>query len=194
LVKTYERTLKPAVGRKRTGVLIPAGTSLSLNSFVTALRARRVFTTEDKTSQIVLTANGHVMGERFSNTGPLTLTVNYASTGGQSVQRVQLFEGVPGSNGSVRVLSEAASTKITPSTGDHFYYAKITQADGLSLWLAPIWVIEGSGGGGGGSGDTTAPTVSASESGSSGTISFNVNASDNVGVAKVVSTDLVRNR
>jgi hypothetical protein len=46
-----------------------------------------------------------------------------------------------------------------------------------------VWVTEGSGGGGGG--DTTPPTVSASESGTSGTISFSASASDNVGVSKV---------
>ncbi len=38
---------------------------------------------------------------------------------------------------------------------------------------------------GGGSSDTTAPTVSATESGTSGTITFNATASDNVGVTKV---------
>jgi hypothetical protein len=166
----------------RTGVLIPTGTALSLNSFLDALRARRVFATEDKTAQIVLTANGHVMGERFSNSGPLTLTVNYASSSGQTAQRVQLFEGVPGSNGTVSSLSETATTTVTPTAGDHFYYAKITQVDGLRLWSAPVWVTEGSGGG---SGDTTAPTATASESGSSGTITLNATASDNVGVSRV---------
>src|SRR3569623_1155917 len=85
----------------RTGVLIPSGTALSFTSFLDALRARRVFATEDKAGQIVLTANGHVMGERFGNTGPLTLTVKYASTSGDSAQRVQVFQGVPGSNGTV---------------------------------------------------------------------------------------------
>ncbi|HET6431946.1 Ig-like domain-containing protein [Dyella sp.] len=167
----------------RTGVLLPSGTSLGLTPFLDALRARRVFATEDKTAQIVLTANGHVMGERFGNSGPLTLTVNYASTSGHNAQRVQVFEGVPGSNGTVASLSETSTTTTTPSTGDHFYYAKITQDDGLRLWSAPVWVTQGSGGGGGG--DTTAPTVSASESGTSGTISLFANASDNVGVSRV---------
>lgn len=167
----------------RTGVLIPTGTALSMSSFLDALRARRAFATEDKAAQIVLTANGHVMGERFSNSGPLTLTVNYASSNGQSAQLVQVFEGVPGSNGTVSTLSETATTTTTPSTGDHFYYAKITEANGLRLWSAPVWVTEGSGGGG--SGDTTPPTVSASESGSSGSISFSATASDNVGVSRV---------
>ena len=166
----------------RTGVLIPSGTALSFTSFLDALRARRVFATEDKAGQIVLTANGHVMGERFSNSGPLTLTVNYASTSGDSAQRVQVFQGVPGSNGTVTQLSDTSTTTITPTTGEHFYYAKITQADGNRLWSAPVWVSQGSGGG---SGDTTPPTVSASESGSAGTITLAATASDNVGVSRV---------
>ncbi|AND70020.1 hypothetical protein ATSB10_25660 [Dyella thiooxydans] len=163
----------------RTGVLLPNGTALNLPDFLDALRARRVFATEDKTAQIVLTANGHVMGERFNNSGPLTLTVNYASSTGHTAQRVQVFEGVPGSNGTVSTLSQTATTTTTPSTGDHFYYAKITQDDGLRLWSAPVWVTEGSGG------DTTPPTVSASESGSSGTVTLSASASDNVGVTRV---------
>lgn len=164
----------------RTGVLIPNGTALSLNAFLDAVRARHVFATEDKTGQIVLTANGHLMGDRFSNSGALTLTVNYASTAGHTVQRVQVFEGVPGSNGTVATTSSTATTTITPANGDHFYYAKITQDDGKQLWSAPVWVTQGAGGG-----DTTPPTVSASESGSSGSITLSANATDNVGVTKV---------
>ncbi|WP_266159490.1 Ig-like domain-containing protein [Dyella silvatica] len=164
----------------RTGVLIPNGTTLSLSSFLDAVRARRVFATEDKTGQVVLTANGNLMGQRFNNSGPLTLTVNYASSAGHTAQRVQVFEGVPGANGSVTQTSTTATTTITPATGDHFYYAKITQEDGNRLWSAPVWVTQGSGGG-----DTTPPTVSAAESGTSGTISLSANATDNVGVTRV---------
>ncbi|MFC5742588.1 Ig-like domain-containing protein [Dyella tabacisoli] len=164
----------------RTGVLIPNGTALSMSSFLDALRARRVFATEDKTGQVVLTANGNLMGQRFNNSGALTLTVNYASSSGRTAQRVQVFEGVPGSNGAVTEMSSTATTTITPAIGDHFYYAKITQDDGNLLWSAPVWVTEGAGGG-----DTTPPTVSAAESGSAGTITLSANATDNVGVTKV---------
>ena len=66
--------------RNRTGVLVPTGTALTVASFIDAVKARRVFATEDKAGQLVLTANGHVMGETFSNSGSLTLTANYAST------------------------------------------------------------------------------------------------------------------
>jgi hypothetical protein len=91
-----------------------------------------------------------------------------------------VFEGVPGSNGTIATTSSTATTTITPANGNHFYYAKITQDDGKQLWSAPVWVTQTAGGG-----DTTPPTVSASESGSAGTITLSANASDNVGVTKV---------
>jgi hypothetical protein len=163
----------------RTGVLIPNGTALSQASFIAALKARRVFATMDKGSQLVLTANGHIMGERFTNSGSLNLVTNFASTGGKAVSTVQLYEGVPGRNGTVTLLSSTANTTITPALGEHFYYAKVTQTDGNILWSAPVWVTQSN------SSDTTAPTVSASESGASGTITLSANASDNVGVSNV---------
>jgi hypothetical protein len=165
----------------RTGVLIPNGTALSNASFIEALRARRVFATMDKTSQLVLTANGHVMGERIANSGPLNLVANFASSSGKTASTVVIYEGVPGRNGTVTQLSTSASTTITPANGEHFYYAKVTQNDGNSLWSAPIWVTQSTATGG----DTTPPTVSASESGASGTITLSATASDNVGVTKV---------
>ena len=165
----------------RTGVLLPSGAALDQASFFDALRARRAFATEDKAGQLILTANGHVMGERFANNGTLTLTANYASSNGQGAQRVQFFHGVPGRNGGVSQLAEGNGTHaFTPTTGEHFYYALVTQTNGLRLWSAPVWVSQGSAGG-----DSVPPTVSASESGTSGSISLAATASDNVGVTRV---------
>jgi hypothetical protein len=170
-----------ASATNRTGVLIPTGTAFSEASFTEALRARRVFATMDKTSQLIFTANGHVMGERFNNTGPLTLSANFASSSGRTVASVALIEGVPGSSGSTALLADTATATITPTTGVHYYYAKVTQDDGKILWSAPIWVTQGSGG----PVDSQAPGVSASVSGSSNTITLAANANDNVGVTKV---------
>ncbi len=164
----------------RTGVLIPTGQALNQTNFLAALRARHVYATYDKTSQIVLTTSGgHIMGDQFNNSGSLTLTVNYAPGAGRSASQVQIFEGVPGSNGTIAQTSSTSVTTITPANGNHFYYAKITQDNGTLLYSAPVWVNQGAGG------DTTAPTVSASESGTSGTITLSASASDNVGVSKV---------
>lgn len=165
----------------RTGVLLPSGVAPSQANFLDGVRSRRVFATEDKTAQLVLTANSRVMGESFNNSGALTLTARYASTSGQTAQRVQFFEGVPGRNGTVTQLYEGTdTTTITPAPGKHFYYALVTQANGLRLWSAPIWIEQGAA-----SGDTQAPTVSASETGTSGTITLSATASDNVGVSRV---------
>ena len=168
----------------RTGILIPAGTPLTQASFIDALRARRVFATMDKTSQLVLTGNGRLMGERFTNSGALHLVANYASSGGKTASTVSIVEGVPGRNGAVSQLSASADTTITPSVGEHFYYARLTQSDGKILWSAPIWVTQMDGN----AGDITPPSVSASVApGDAGGASITVRAaaSDNVGVVLV---------
>jgi hypothetical protein len=126
----------------RTGVLIPNGTKLSQASFVEALKARRVFATMDKGSQLVLTANGRMMGERFTNSGPLNLVAHFASTAGKGVASVAIMEGVPGRGGAVTQMASEAAVTFTPSVGAHFYYAKVTQADGNVLWSAPVWVMQ----------------------------------------------------
>jgi hypothetical protein len=126
----------------RTAVLIPNGVPLTRDSFIEAVRARRVFATMDHDAQLVLTANGHLMGERFDNAGPLGLKVMYAGAPGRSVATVAIIEGVPGRNGTVTQLSNQAETSITPAPGAHFYYAKVTQDDGRVLWSAPVWVTQ----------------------------------------------------
>jgi PKD repeat protein len=128
----------------RTGVLIPNGQALNQANFLAALQARHVYATYDKASQVVLTTDGgHIMGDRFNHSGALTLTVNYAPGAGRSASQVQIFEGVPGSNGTVTQTSTTAVTTITPANGDHFYYAKITQDNGTLLYSAPVWVTQG---------------------------------------------------
>ena len=131
----------------RTGVLIPQGTPLTRDSFLAAVRARHVFATLDKRSQIILTTgSGALMGDRISSGGPVTLNVLWATTGPHTVSRVQIFEGVPGRNGAVTQLSDGlTSVTLTPSAGGHFYYALITEENGDKLWSAPIWIDQAAG-------------------------------------------------
>ncbi|MCS0629092.1 CehA/McbA family metallohydrolase [Telluria mixta] len=126
----------------RSAVLIPNGVPLTRASFLEAVRARRVFATMDKDAQVVLTANGHLMGERFDNAGALRLQVAYASATGRQAATVAITEGVPGRNGDVSQLSDKADVTTTPAPGAHFYYAKVTQDDGKVLWSAPVWVTQ----------------------------------------------------
>jgi hypothetical protein len=124
----------------RTAVLVLSGVPLTKDSFLEAVRARRVFATMDKDAQLVFTANGHLMGERFDNTGPLRLGVLWAGGAGRQVAAVAIMEGVPGRGGMVTQAASAAQVEIVPAPGPHFYYAKVTQDDGRILWSAPVWV------------------------------------------------------
>jgi hypothetical protein len=127
----------------RTGVLLKNNAALTRTTFLNALRARRAFATQDKSSQLVLTANSHLMGEEFTNTGKLKLKANYASATGRVAQRVQFFEGVPGRGGKVTAMDTDGGTHtFTPEAGEHFYYAVVTQEDGRKLWSAPVWVTQ----------------------------------------------------
>lgn len=164
----------------RTAVLIPTGTAISKASMVDALRARRVFATMDKNSQLIFSGNGRLMGERIENSGTLNLNVGFANSQGRSVATTEIWEGVPGRNGTVTRLATTPTASITPSLGQHFYYAKVTQDDGKILWSAPLWVNQTVS-----NADTTPPTVSAGVAGNSGTVTLSATASDNVGVTKV---------
>ena len=126
----------------RTGVLLPKGVPLTDDNFLAALRARRVYATMDKQAQLILTANGRLMGERFSNQGKLALKAAYASKNDRKLAAVTIFHGVPGRNGEVSALNNKIRSVITPKPGEHFYYARVTQDDDKMLWSAPVWVTQ----------------------------------------------------
>ncbi len=130
----------------RTGVLIPNGTPLSQASFIDALKARRVFATMDKNSQLVLTANGRMMGERFTNSGPLTLVANFASTAGKQVASVAIMEGVPGRGGMVTQMADEASVRFTPCGRRAFLLCE-GDADGRQRVVVGAGVGDAGGGG-----------------------------------------------
>jgi hypothetical protein len=130
----------------RTAVLVAspaAGMPVTRDSFLAALRARRVFATMDKHAQLLFTANGKLMGERFENRSPLHLAISFSNSAGRQAAAVAIFHGVPGGNGSVTAVSDQAEVTVTPAPGPHFYYARLTQDDGNIVWSAPVWVMQG---------------------------------------------------
>lgn len=129
----------------RTAVLVASPAAgmpqpLSRDSFLEALRARRVFATMDKHAQLLFTANGKLMGERFDNHGPLQLSTSFSNSAGRQAAAIAIFHGVPGGNGSVTPISDQAELIVTPAPGPHVYYARLTQDDGNIAWSAPVWV------------------------------------------------------
>jgi hypothetical protein len=127
----------------RTGVLLPRGTPFTAASLLEAIAARRVFATTDKGASLVLTAGGHVMGQRITNGGTLALAVQYRHGPGRSASELAIVSGVPGRPGSTQTMTLAANrVTIAPPPGEHYYYARLTQDDGSMLWSAPVWVTQ----------------------------------------------------
>ncbi|WP_199271901.1 CehA/McbA family metallohydrolase [Pseudoduganella flava] len=127
----------------RTGVLLPKDQPFTAAALLGAIRARRVFATMDKGSQLMLTANGQMMGERLANRGTLTLSVLYRNDAGRAATELVIVEGVPGRNGTpVTMVLTGGDVTVAPSPGEHYYYARLTQDDGKMLWSAPVWVTQ----------------------------------------------------
>jgi hypothetical protein len=122
----------------RTGVLIEKHAPLGEATLLEAIRARRVFATEDKRSSLVLLAAGRVMGARFEHQGPLAIEVMFRTTSGESLEKIEIFHGRPGE--TITKIGDQASVEVTPPRGRNFYFARVEQTGGARLWSAPIWI------------------------------------------------------
>lgn len=125
----------------RTGVLMP---TLTKDALLEALRERRTYATEDKNFSLSMKANGLWMGSEIDNTGQiqfvidgsdpdssdLTSLVQLITDQGKVVQQYQ-----PGTAGFTW------QPLIHITTGVHYFYVKVTQADGQRIVSSPVWTI-----------------------------------------------------
>lgn len=120
----------------RTGIVAPALTEPDL---LEAIRARRVFATEDSNLAVALRINGVWMGSSLSATGSLLLTVDMVDPDPEPLA-LFLYDG----NLPLATVSLATSTgqwtsmvNILPG---HFFWVKVVQADGNTAYTAPVWI------------------------------------------------------
>jgi hypothetical protein len=159
-----------------------------------AHKARHFFASEDANAQIVFaTSDGaHLMGDIFSAGSSVTLRGAVYDPNGEGVSRIELWRGQIGAAAPTAAyktftsVSSFSSTESAASGTQFFYYMKAVQADGNSIWSAPMWITYG----GSTCTDTTAPSVSISAPLSGATLSctattIQVTASDASGIASV---------
>jgi len=119
----------------RVGVVAP---SLTRASVLDALRARRVFATEDANLAMALQSDSAWMGATIRAAPLLQFTITLSDPDPEPV-RVELFD-----NGTL-VRSQAFATSnitwtVTVRGGSrHFYFARAVQADGNLAYTAPLW-------------------------------------------------------
>ena len=121
----------------RTGAWLSALTKTDL---LDALEARRTFATEDKNYELKFKGNGAWQGSEIPNTGSIVFEVGGFDPEAEGNVQVQLISF----GGEVITQTTTTSTfvwqPIVPvAPGVHYFYVKVTQADGDRIVSSPIW-------------------------------------------------------
>ncbi len=126
--------------RSWTGILAPG---LSRQCIWDAMKNRRVYSTLDRNCELSFTVNGAAMGdivgEPVEKVGVVVTVADPDRS--DTIAKIELYQD----GKVVRTDEPSASscewkTTCTPDPGPHYYFAKVTQADGNPLWSAPVWV------------------------------------------------------
>lgn len=127
----------------RTGVL---ATSLTRESILQAMRARRVYCTWDSNLRLAFSANGQIMGSVLQKPSALSFSISATdpdtSSSGDCITRIEIV----GDNG---VLVDSQTFSAHSVTWDvacpavyNYYFARVWTADkgdGPTAYSAPIW-------------------------------------------------------
>lgn len=126
--------------RSWTGIV---GPGLSKQNVLDALARRHVYSTLDRNCKLTFNLNGATMGDIIEE--PVdevkVKVVVEDPDEGDGTDKIELFE-----DGKVvqvyepNLLMKYWLTDCSPPVGKHYYFVKVTQADGNLLWSAPIWV------------------------------------------------------
>jgi hypothetical protein len=121
----------------RTGIVAPALTQADL---LDALRARRVFATEDSNLALALRGNGGAwMGEVIADTAWLTFTVSFHDDDAEPLTMTLYDRALPIAQTSTGDISGTWQAS-TPGMAGHYYFAKAVQGDGDLAYSAPLWI------------------------------------------------------
>jgi trimeric autotransporter adhesin len=135
------------LGRHNMCRTVVLANSLTKANVIDAYKNMRFYATEDWNTKIDFAINGNVMGQQFTTAINSSITVTATDQDVTDVfSRIQIWYGVPGSGVAATMLtqntgSSALSFTHTTTVGNnYYYYAKIAQTDGDTMWTAPIWV------------------------------------------------------
>ena len=119
----------------RTGIIAP---SLTTANVLDALRARRVFATEDANLALVLQSNGAWMGSTITAQVVLAFTITARDPNPEPIT-LELYDN--GARVATQMFPSSNVTWTVSVSGSslHSYYVRATQGDGDIAYTAPIW-------------------------------------------------------
>jgi len=122
-----------------TAVVMPG---LSRANLWAALQGRHCYSSGDRNCRLLLRVNGALLGDIVTEPcQQVRVEVEVADDGADPTSKIELYED----GQIVRTDEPHAATRqwqvtLTPDPGPHYYFVKVTQADGNKLWSAPVWV------------------------------------------------------
>lgn len=133
-------------GRQSAGRLVVMATSLTQSSILEAFRKMRFYSSDDWNTKVSFTINSQPMGSIMEQAGSPTINVTVTDPDiSETTSSITIYYGVPGSGISPAVLNTVNSTSTlsythnTSNNTTFYYYLKVTQADGNTIWTSPIW-------------------------------------------------------
>ena len=124
----------------RTGVLMA---ELTKDALLEALRERRTYATEDKNFSLRMKANGAWMGSEIANSGSMAFEIDGTDPDGELTNLVQIItdQGVVAAEYEPNTASFIWTPQLDITPGVHYFYVRVTQADGDRIVSSPVWTM-----------------------------------------------------
>lgn len=133
-------------GRQTAGRLVVLATTLTRSSILEAFRKMRFYSSDDWNTEVHFTIDNQQMGSIITQIGSPTIAVSITDPDiSETVSSISVYYGVPGSGLSPTILTTATNSSTLSYTDtianntNYYYYLKIVQADGNTIWTSPIW-------------------------------------------------------
>lgn len=116
---------------------------LSRDAIIDALKSRHCYSTRDRNCRLTFTLNQAVMGDIVDEpvaSATVTIVVDDPDEG-DLTRSIELYgDGKLLRSDQPEATARRWSMTLMPEPGRHYYFVKVTQADGNLLYSAPIWI------------------------------------------------------
>lgn len=132
-------------GRQSAGRLVVLAPSLTRANILDGLKRMRFYSSDDWNVKVNFSINMQPMGAVYMQAGSPTLSVSVTDPDGENVSSITVYYGIPGSGVSPTVLTSNTNnntlnyTHTIANNGSYYYYLRVVQADGNTIWTSPIW-------------------------------------------------------
>ncbi len=133
-------------GRQSAGRLVVLAPALTRAAILEAFRKMRFYSSDDWNTEVNFTISNQSMGSILEKAGSPTINVTVTDPDiSETVSTITVYYGIPGSGNNPTTLnsvSNSASLSYTHTINNnstYYYYLKITQGDGNTIWTSPIW-------------------------------------------------------